>query len=63
MEVIEKLNASQVEFLLVSGLAVRFHGYARFRGDMDLWINPSPANLQQLGSALTDLKYLKRSNP
>lgn len=58
-EVIEKLNKNNVEFLLVGGLAVGFHGYARFTGDMDLWINPTSDNLDRLGNALIDLKYSK----
>ena len=56
-EVIEKLNEDNVEFLLVGGLAVGFHGYARFTGDMDLWLNPSGENLNRLGKALSNLKY------
>jgi len=51
-EVIEKLNKNDVEFLLVGGLAVGFHGYARFTGDMNLWINPAEDNLKKLGRAL-----------
>lgn len=58
-EVLEQLKKNKVEFLLVGGLAVGFHGYARFTGDMDLWINPSAENLQRLGNALSDLKYSK----
>lgn len=58
-EVIEKLNKNNVEFLLVGGLAVGFHGYARFTGDMDLWINPISDNLGRLGNALVDLEYSK----
>lgn len=58
-EVIDSLNKNHVEFLLVGGLAVGFHGYARFTGDMDLWINPISKNLNRLGDALMDLKYSK----
>lgn len=56
-EVIEKFNENGVEFLLVGGLAVGFYGYARYTGDMDLWINPSQQNLARLGKSLSDLKY------
>jgi hypothetical protein len=34
-EVLESLTTNKVEYLLVGGLAVGFHGYARFTGDMD----------------------------
>ena len=40
-EVLEQLTNDEVEFLSVGGLAVGFHGYARFTGDMDLWIHPT----------------------
>jgi len=58
-EVIEKLNKNNVKFLLVGGLAVGFHGYSRFTGDMGLWINPQKDNLNRLGKSLIDLKYSK----
>lgn len=51
-EVLEQLTNNKVEFLLVGGLAVGFHGYARFTGDMDLWLKPSHDNLERLGNAL-----------
>lgn len=56
-EVIKSLNNNNVEFLLMGGLAVGFHGYARYTGDMDLWINPSGKNLKKLSDALKSLKY------
>ncbi len=59
-EVIEKLNKNDVSFLLVGGLAVGFHGYARFTGDMDLWIDPSNDNLTKLGASLVDLAYSEK---
>ena len=59
-EVLEQLIKNEVEFLLVGGLAVGFHGYARFTGDMDLWLKPSNDNLERLGNALGDLNYSKK---
>lgn len=56
-EVIKKFNKCEVDYLLVGGLAVGFYGYARFTGDMDLWINPTNANLDKLGNALKSLGY------
>ena len=32
------LNSHRVEYLLVGGYAVCYHGYYRNTGDMDLWI-------------------------
>lgn len=56
-EVIEALNKNDVKFLLVGGLAVGFYGYARYTGDMDLWLDASKSNLIRLGNALNQLKY------
>ena len=32
------LNSKQVEYLLVGGYAVGYHGYSRATADMDVWI-------------------------
>lgn len=52
----------KVEFLVVGGYAMAFHGYVRATGDIDLWIRPSPENaprvwqaLNQFGAPLFDL--------
>ncbi len=34
------LNTSNVEYLVVGGFAVNFHGYRRTTGDIDLWVRP-----------------------
>jgi len=39
----ELLN-HHVDFMVVGGLSVVFHGYLRTTGDMDLWIRPSNEN-------------------
>ncbi|MBX2824182.1 MAG: hypothetical protein KTR33_05595 [Gammaproteobacteria bacterium] len=53
----EKLLAhlieAQVEFLLVGGLAVALNGYPRMTEDVDIWIDPAPANVQKLISCLS----------
>ncbi len=46
------LNAHRVEYLLVGGYAVSFHGYPRSTGDMDIWIAISPQNAQRTVEAL-----------
>ena len=37
-EFIALLNAHGVEFLVVGGHAVAFHGYPRFTGDIDFFV-------------------------
>ena len=46
------LNDARVEYLLVGGYAVGFHGYARATGDIDVWVRQSPENAGRLVAAL-----------
>ncbi len=57
IEVIQTLDSSGVKFIMIGGLAVSYHGYARYTGDMDLWLAPEPDNLQRLYHALQKLGY------
>ena len=42
----------KVEYLVVGGYAVGFHGTPRFTKDLDLWIRPSITNLERVKQAL-----------
>ncbi len=48
---IAALNNNEVDYLLVGGYAVIIHGYRRTTGDLDIWINPTFKNYQQLVKA------------
>jgi hypothetical protein len=37
----------EVEFMLIGGYAVIFHGYERTTGDMDIWLKPSNENKEK----------------
>lgn len=43
-EFVKLLIKNQVEYLVVGGYAVSIHGYPRYTGDLDIWINPTPKN-------------------
>lgn len=45
----------EVEFVVVGGLAVGFHGYARATKDLDVVPRPDPANNRRLYAALRTL--------
>lgn len=47
-EFIESLHSNGVEYLVVGGHAVAFHGYPRFTGDLDIWVRASPENAERL---------------
>jgi len=48
------LNHHEVEYLLVGGYAVGYHGYPRATMDVDVWIAQTPENAQKVVAALED---------
>ena len=46
------LNSKEVEYLLVGGYAVGYHGYPRATGDMDIWIAMHPRNAEKVVEVL-----------
>lgn len=48
LEFLKLLSDHRVEYLLIGGYAVSFHGYPRATGDMDIWIHCSEANANLL---------------
>jgi hypothetical protein len=47
-EFIELLNSHNVDYLIVGGHAVAFHGHPRFTGDIDFLIRTTPANARRV---------------
>ena len=45
----------QVDFLLVGGYAVVYHGYVRFTGDMDVWLRPTNENKEKFVRAMAPI--------
>ena len=56
-EFLRLLNAHGVEYLLIGGYAVSYHGYARATQDLDVWIAISPANAQRMVAALREFGF------
>lgn len=56
-EFIQLLNAKKIEYLLVGGYAVILHGYPRFTGDIDFWINPAPKNAKRIIEVLDQFGF------
>jgi hypothetical protein len=48
------LNKQNVEYILVGGLAVNYHGFNRSTGDIDVWINDSKNNRENFVMALNN---------
>jgi hypothetical protein len=41
---LRRLIDFKVDFILIGGYAVNFHGYSRATGDMDVWLKPDNDN-------------------
>ncbi len=54
-QLVEDLLAEGIEFILIGGYAVNFHGYNRTTGDLDIWIKPDNENKDRI------LKFFKKS--
>lgn len=50
---IELLNRFGARYLVVGGHAVAIHGYPRFTGDMDIWIEKTEQNAEKLVQVIT----------
>ncbi len=48
-----ELLRDNVDFIVVGGYSVVFHGYIRTTGDMDLWIRPTNENKLKLLSVIS----------
>lgn len=64
-----ELLSAKVEFILIGGYAVIFHGYVRTTGDMDIWLKPDNSNkekfldlLSKSGFSLETLTHVRQSD-
>ncbi len=51
-EFIESLNKNRVRYLVVGGYAVAFHGHPRYTKDLDVWVELTPENADNILKAL-----------
>ena len=56
-EFLKLLNAWEVEYLLIGGYAVGYHGYPRTTADMDVWIAVNPSNAEKMVSVLHEFGF------
>jgi hypothetical protein len=56
-KLLELFNAHKVEYIVVGGYALAFHGAPRFTGDIDLLVKPDSKNAQRILAALNDFGF------
>ncbi len=50
-------NVYKVDYIIVGGYALAFHGAPRFTGDLDILVKPAPENAQRILKALEDFGF------
>ena len=58
-ELLESLISHRVRFLIVGAHALAASGRPRATQDLDLFVDPTPANAKRLGAALADIALLE----
>lgn len=56
-EFLRLLRAHGVEYLLIGGWAVGYHGYPRATDDLDVWIAMAPGNATRVVETLKDFGF------
>lgn len=51
------LNEHKVEYVIVGGYALAFHGAPRYTGDMDILVKPDRQNARRILAALEDFGF------
>lgn len=56
-EFLRLLNLKKVEYLIIGGYAVGYHGYPRPTGDLDIWISNARENAGRTHEALEEFGF------
>jgi hypothetical protein len=56
-EFLQLLNSKNIEYLVIGGYAVGYHGYPRATGDMDIWIAISDRTAMKMVEALKEFGF------
>ena len=56
-EFLKLLNLKKIEYLVIGGYAVGYHGYPRATGDLDIWIAIDRDNASKIADALKEFGF------
>jgi hypothetical protein len=56
-ELLALFNAHRVEFLIVGGYALAYHGAPRYTGDLDVYVKPDHENAERILKALSEFGF------
>ena len=58
---LQLLNEHDVNYLLIGGYAVGYHGYPRATADIDIWIEPEKITAEKIVGVLSDFGFDRNS--
>ncbi|MGF1924326.1 MAG: nucleotidyltransferase [Bacteroidia bacterium] len=58
-ELISNLLKQEVDFIIIGGYSVIFHGYARTTGDVDIWLKPTNENKEKFLMVLKAMDFFE----
>ncbi len=56
-ELLELLNAHNVDYIIVGAYALAFHGVPRFTGDIDIFVKPESKNAERIVAVLKEFGF------
>ena len=56
-EFIQLLNENKVDYLIIGGYALAFHGYPRFTQDIDFWVLADAENAKRITKVLDEFGF------
>jgi hypothetical protein len=62
-ELLRLLEEHKIEYLIIGGYAVAFHGYPRFTKDIDIFYNITPTNIRKLQKGLLEFGFTSNDIP
>ncbi len=62
-ELLRLFEKNDVDYMVVGGYAVAFHGYPRFTKDIDVWFRLDANNIDRLKNALFTFGFAEHALP
>lgn len=55
LELMNEFEKNNVDYILIGGIAINIHGFARNTEDIDLFINPTETNVDNLRTSMNNI--------
>ncbi len=56
-DLLELFNKHKIDYIIVGGYALGFHGAPRYTGDLDIFVRPDPINARRIMQALDEFGF------